>query len=78
MYQKLIKISKSILWLLGLVVLVAQTFRIVMFYIWGWDFEVNITRDGFVAVFGIALMFLQSPLKTTVKRVLNSVKNDVS
>lgn len=74
MYTKLKKITASILWLLGLFILLAQTFRIVMFYVAGWDYEVDILRDGFIAVIGVAFMYVQAPVKSAVRRIIDKVK----
>ena len=71
-YNKLLNFSKSILWLLGVSVLIAQSFRLVMFYLASWNFEINLSRDIFSCVLGVTFMFLQSPLKSFSKNVLNN------
>lgn len=69
-YVKLKEFGKSLIWLLGAIILIAQTYRIVAFYVFNIDFEVEFVRDGIFALFGFALMFIQSNLKSAAANLI--------
>lgn len=67
---KLQEVGKSLLWLLGAVMLIVQTWRVVAFYIWDKPMDIIWARDGVIFVAAFALMYLQNGLKTAIRRVL--------
>lgn len=73
MYYKLKNFGRSVLWLFGFAILMAQTYRIVMFYIFDKPLDVELARDGFLACLGVAFMFVQAPVKNLAKRVLSNI-----
>lgn len=77
MFTKLTQFGKSFLWLLGAVILLAQTYRIVAFYIFHVEFEIDFVRDGLFALLGFAMMFIQNSLKSAVKKIINKKSNNV-
>ena len=68
--SKLKEIGKSIVWLLGLIILIAQVYRIVAYYIFNVEFEVDFVKDGSFALLGFAMMFIQSALKTAARKII--------
>lgn len=73
---KLQEAGKSLLWLLGAVMLIAQTYRVMAYYIFEVPFEIIWARDGVVFIAAFALMYLQNGLKTAIRRVLKRKSND--
>jgi hypothetical protein len=70
MFNKLKEFGKSFVWLLGAVILLAQTYRISAFYFFNLEFEIDILRDGAFALLGFAMMFIQNGLKSAALKVI--------
>ena len=73
MYKKLLEFGKSFLWFLGASILTVQVYRIVAYYAFNNEFEVEAARDGSFAALGFAMMFIQNALKSTVVLIMKKI-----
>ena len=71
--KKFRNIGASFIWGLGAVILLAQTYRVVAFYLFEKPIDIVWTRDGIIAVIAFAMMFVQSSLKTAVRKALSKI-----
>jgi hypothetical protein len=77
MFNKLKEFGKSFIWLLGAVILLAQTYRIVAFYAFDLEFEIDLVRDFAFAILGFAMMFIQNGLKSAALKVIKRKSDSV-
>ena len=71
MNSKLRNLGANLLWLLGALIFIAQTYRVLAFYLFEQPMDIVWTRDGLIAVIAFAMMFVQSSLKTAVRKIIN-------
>ncbi len=75
-FMKLQEAGKSFLWFLGAFIFLAQTYRIIAFYMFEKPMDIVWYRDGGVAMVAFAMMFIQSGLKTAVRKIIKRKSND--